>query len=273
MNLLMALNLFVNYFIILLLLMGITQSTESRPIQQYRRSYEVTKTHTNAKPSGEPITCPELPSVVLNDILGAAYNQRYMSVDQPREEQNGNIAGKRGTESFPPFYVDDTFALDLSDQPAWEVHPLITEAGEGSQTSTAQNTANNAEISHISDDILAESNHTKPNRVPRSNQRRRTEVHQANKRPWECEAKIKWLDLGSDYYPRFLRTVECTKHNCWYGHYTCKPRSFTVKILRRRKGECVQTKNKIGVAGLPGNLRELWIWEERAVNFCCDCSA
>ena len=158
MNLLMALNLFVNYSIILLLLMGITQSTESSPIQQYRRSYEVTKTYTksNSVRPGEPTVCPELPPVVLNDILGAAFNQRYMSVDQPFEEKSGNSAGKRGTEDFPPFYVDDTFALDLSDQPAWEVHPLPTEAGEATQI-------NNAEVSQMSDEILSASNNTKQN--------------------------------------------------------------------------------------------------------------
>lgn len=266
-----------------MLLMGITQSTESSPIQQNRRSYEI-KTHIKVKSGrsgkakaegkgGEPVTCPELPPVVLNDILGAAFNQRYMSVDQPLEEHNSNMAGKRETEDFPPFYVDDTYALDLSDKPAWEVHPLPTEAGEAGISLNTPDSTENVQNTQLSDDILSESANTTQNRVSRSNQRRRTEVHYASKRPWECEAKIKWLDLGSDYYPRFLRTVECTKHNCWYGHYTCKPRSFTVKILRRRKGECVQTKNKIGVAGLPGNLRELWIWEERAVNFCCDCSA
>lgn len=188
-----------------------------------------------------------------------------MSIDEPKieeEVEQKNAAGKRGVQDFKPFYVDDTFAMEISgDVPAWEVQHLVN------------STENNTES-----EPTAENN---GKRDKRANYRRRTDEfnsggyqpQQQNKRPWECEAKIKWLDLGYDYYPRYLRTVECTRHSCFYGHFTCKPRSFTVKILRRRRGECVQTKNKIGTDGLHGDLKELWVWEERAVNFCCDCAA
>lgn len=194
-----------------------------------------------------------------------------MSIEEPKLEEEleqKNAAGKRGAQDFQPFYVDDTYAMEISDMPAWEVHHLANStenknASSESQLSTTTTKTNNGQ------------------RVVRSNNRRRTEDYNSgyqpppppqNKRPWECEAKIKWLDLGHDYYPRYLRTVECTRHSCFYGHFTCKPRSFTVKILRRRKGECVQTRNRIGISGLPGELKELWVWEERAVNFCCDCA-
>lgn len=187
---------------------------------------------------------------------------RYMSVDQPRHDDDlepKNAAGKRGAQDFKPFYVDDTYAEELSDKPAWEVMHL-------SELEKAENKKRLEEMSEK----------TNATRVQRSNSRKRnddSQTQQYNKRPWECEAKIKWLDLGYDYYPRYLRTVECTRHACFYGHFTCTPRSFTVKILRRRRGECVQTKNNVGIDGLHGDLKELWIWEERAVNFCCDCSA
>lgn len=179
-----------------------------------------------------------------------------MSIEPPKPDDgdDDNAAGKRDAQDFKPFYVDDTYAMELSDKPAWEVLHL-------SELEKANNKKQ-----------LDDANVT---RVQRSNTRKRSEEpsQQKSKRPWECEAKIKWLDLGLDYYPRFLRTVECTRHSCFYGHFTCKPRSFTVKILRRKRGECVQTKNNIGIDGLHGDLKELWIWEERAVNFCCDCSA
>jgi hypothetical protein len=241
------------------------------------------------KMSDEVRRCNELSGVMLNDILGAAFNSRfvsahmlarrkiikmnlfvcvcvcicrYMSIDEPEEElEQKNVAGKRGATDFQPFYVEDTYAMEISDMPAWEVHDhhLVNSTEKNDSKVAVQNNG----------------------RVKRANNRRRTEdfysgyqpLPPQNKRPWECEAKIKWLDLGHDYYPRYLRTVECTRHSCFYGHFTCKPRSFTVKILRRRKGECVQTRNKIGTIGLPGDLKELWVWEERAVNFCCDCAA
>jgi len=183
-----------------------------------------------------------------------------MSVEQPVLEDNDptNAAGKRGAQDFKPFYVDDTYSMELSDKPAWEVMDLIElEKSFSNRTKETNSTSSSSET-----------------RVQRSNARKKNEDSTPPmKRPWECEAKIKWLDLGYDYYPRYLRTVECTRSACFYGHYTCTPRSFTVKILRRRRGECVQTKNNVGIEGLHGDLKELWIWEERAVNFCCDCSA
>lgn len=192
-----------------------------------------------------------------------------MSIDPPQIEPtsvSSNAAGKRGAQDFKPFYVDDTYAMELSDKPAWEVVAHVAEEveSEPSKRSLQENP------------LIASLQQNNTSRIQRSNGRRRndgTQQQQQIKRPWECEAKIKWLDLGYDYYPRYLRTVECTRHACFYGHFTCTPRSFTVKILRRRRGECVQTKNSIGIDGLPGDLRELWIWEERAVNFCCDCAA
>lgn len=182
-----------------------------------------------------------------------------MSVDEPtleEEVERKSAAGKRGAQDFKPFYVDDTYAMEISNVPAWELSHLKNSTDEKSYENTTSGAIDGA-------------------RNQRSNFRRKNEEQQQQqqmKRPWECEAKIKWLDLGYDYFPRYLRTVECTRHSCFYGHFTCKPRSFTVKILRRRRGECVQTRNKIGNDGLHSDLKELWVWEERAVNFCCDCA-
>lgn len=191
-----------------------------------------------------------------------------MSVDEPiftDDFDDDNPSLKRDAQNFKPFYVDDTFAMELSDKPAWEVSHLT-----GSEIATESKIGDNGDVK--SKNVTA--------RTKRANNRRRNEdgsqpqQQQTNKskRPWECEAKIKWIDLGYDYYPRYLRTVECTRHACFYGHFTCKPRSFTVKLLRRRRGECVQTRHNIGVENLHEDLRELWVWEERAVNFCCDCA-
>lgn len=85
----------------------------------------------------------------------------------------------------------------------------------------------------------------------------------ASDRPsWSCESRIRWQDLGPDFFPRYLRSVECTQTQCYYGHYDCRPRFFTVRLLRRRKGEC---------AALQDASVDLWVWEERAVAMCCDC--
>ncbi|XP_050070752.1 protein trunk [Anopheles maculipalpis] len=236
------------------------------------------------KPSAEN-ACEQLPPPVLTEILGPAFNPRYMSIEEPPVAENGvdqsNPAGKRDAEPFPPFYVDDKYSLELSHKPAWEVKHVSESIPHGElvgQVRTRRDLFNDIlDKLEPATTSAASTEDTTQQRTARSfggKGRSRTTGSGGTPRPWECEAKIRWIDLGPEYFPRFLRTVECTRQNCWYGHYSCQPRSFTVKILRRRTGECVQSDRlrRIGVDGLPGELRELWVWEERAVNFCCDCA-
>ncbi|XP_026461997.1 protein trunk [Ctenocephalides felis] len=188
--------------------------------------------------SDAKVNCTPIPEEVLSEILGASYNSRYMSINKPQiHAPTDNNSGKRQTDpSEPSFYVDDDYQRELGPEPAWNLKSLTL--------------------------------------VQRS--KRATKYKTLEKRePWQCEKRIQWLDLGPDYFPRYLRSVECTKHTCFYGHYRCKPRSFTLRLMRRKAGLCAQLEpdKKIGVAGLPLQLRELWVWEERAVNFCCECAA
>ncbi|XP_052888935.1 protein trunk [Anopheles moucheti] len=229
--------------------------------------------------------CEQLPPPVLTEILGPAFNPRYMSIEEPPVAESGgdqsNPAGKRDAEPFPPFYVDDKYSLELSHKPAWEVKhvadPIPQGELVGGRVRTRRDLFNDILATLEQGATSAEHDGAQSARSVRSfggKGRTRSSSTGGTPRPWECEAKIRWIDLGPEYFPRFLRTVECTRQNCWYGHYSCQPRSFTVKILRRRTGECVQSDRlrRIGVDGLPGELRELWVWEERAVNFCCDCA-
>ncbi|XP_040158090.1 protein trunk [Anopheles arabiensis] len=233
--------------------------------------------------------CGQLPPPVLTEILGPAFNPRYMSIEEPPVADSGdhaNPAGKRDAEPFPPFYVDDTYSLELSNKPAWEVSHVSESIPHGdgdARVRTRRDLFNDiletmaepaADTTAAEPDDGSNPAAARPVRSFGGKGRTRSPSTGGSPRPWECEAKIRWIDLGPEYFPRFLRTVECTRQKCWYGHYSCQPRSFTVKILRRRTGECVQSDRlrRIGVDGLPGELRELWVWEERAVNFCCDCA-
>lgn len=189
------------------------------------------------------IMCNQIPEPVLSEILGPAFNSRYMSIDQPFEidletsdAAAASVSSKRAPSLAPSFYVDDHFAQEISNMPAWSTNHYA-----------AKSETMNAGVGKAKRSV-------KPGRQ------------------WECEAKIRWQDLGPDYFPRYLRSVDCTSKSCWYDMLKCKPRSFTVKLLRRKRDQCVDDGLKIGVAGLPQDLRELWVWEERAVNFCCDCA-
>lgn len=185
------------------------------------------------------VLCSDLPKMVLTEILGPAFNSRYMSIDKPHqsENRNENNGYKRDASHMHSFYVDDSYEKIIDDKPAWLISNHAVLEGD-SETSS------------------------------------RTKRNSLKPRQWECESRISWLDLGPDYFPRYIRSVECLSKYCWYGHYKCKPRSFTVKLLRRRNGVCTVAKpnTRIGTVGLPDDLSVLWVWEERAVNFCCDCS-
>ncbi|XP_044757869.1 protein trunk [Coccinella septempunctata] len=184
----------------------------------------------------EDSKCGEIPKEILEEVLGASYNPRYMSIDPPVETAPTGTGMKRASNFEMDFYVDDTHYEELAGDPAWMVKNHVKIQG----------------VKHHS------------RRFKRSVKRRQE---------WQCDSVIVWKDLGPDYFPRFLRTVECTQSDCWYSLFRCEPRSFTVKILRKKKNLCVLAERGmiIGYSGLPRDLRELWVWEERAVNFCCDC--
>lgn len=84
---------------------------------------------------------------------------------------------------------------------------------------------------------------------------------------------MEWLDLGEDRFPRYLRTVRCKGESCWFTHFECKGRAFTVNVLRRLTAQPVCEGERASSDSLPQDLREEWVFEERAVTFCCDCTA
>ncbi|XP_044739222.1 protein trunk [Chrysoperla carnea] len=213
----------------------------------------------------------------LREILGPAYNPRYMSIQEPQkvtsiDEKTGL---KRTIGDFAPnFYVDGDFGTNLDENdddiallPAWSTKYSLEDVIDYNRSREKRSPMS---VSKRFKNIMGELDMISNGGSKNNNNQRA--------RPWECESRIRWIDLGREYFPRYLRTVECLAHDCWYGHYTCKPRSFTVKMLRKRGGLCApikdgQDKRKIGQEGLPMDLRQLWVWEERAVTFCCDCSA
>lgn len=215
------------------------------------------------RPSGNLDTqndedCEQLEAEELGQMLGGAYNARYMSIQEPQAKHLDPNSKKRGAEEGEMlFAVDESFAQDLSDRPAWEVN-------------------------------FADAEHSQhPERAKRS----LNQDHQKEKRPWQCDMEEIWSHLGPDYFPQYLRTVRCANTRCFNGRFTCQPRSFTVHLLRRRRGRCAQmgrgrqgeTNNnstapvtrpiRKGPTELAIGLREMWVWEERAVTFCCDCAA
>lgn len=228
----------------------------------------VETTNRNYKRSGIAPICEELPLNVLKILHGPAFDARYMSIEDPIEREDISLESmdkvdlKRNTESGLSFYITDDHSIDtvLSEQAAWNIQwdsfqNQLTQIGEIRRKRSIT-------PSDVDPMQLNEQQIEPLNRDKRENNKLRE--------PWRCEKTLTWVNLGSDYHPSHLRTVECTKPKCWYGQYNCKPKQFVVKILKRHKGQC---EDAIGLRkyGLSGKNMEVWRWVEKSVNFCCDC--
>lgn len=203
------------------------------------------------------INCPALPEQALKAILGTSFNARYMRLDLPIEDDTGTGGSKRASgHDEHDFFLDDQDQNPYEGIPAWEVdHFELPKSRSKRQQSTSppERSARQAFVDKI----------TKSSKQ---------DVFQY--RPWDCKAEVHWMDLGSDYFPRYIRTVECKKKNCWYGHYTCKPKYFSIKVLRRSTGQCAKVSQRLRVVtmdAVSGDYAEQWEFEEKAVTFCCDC--
>lgn len=229
--------------------------------------------------------CEEMQSEQLAKMLGGAYNTRYMSIGAPENRKASANSKKRGAEDDLLFAVDDTYSQQISDTPAWEMNfATYATSDVGGDYDDGNEETGHRDRRSVTQEDHQETEIDDVNRELRSAGGNSARDNGDSKRSWDCGMVIKWKDLGKDYFPRHIRTVECTKTQCFYGQFTCQPRSFTVQLLRR-KGRCVRPGRghrnsttphphyKTGVEGLPKELRELWVWEERAVNFCCECSA
>lgn len=197
--------------------------------------------------------CNELSDNVLSQILGAAFNPRYMSISEP----DINIAFKfykRDTEIS--FYVDEKYYNEKNNLPAWEYNHMSKKVYFDSNDETdLSQTKSGRLIRQILTSVITKKN----------------EYTVQDSAPWHCNYIIKWIDLGRDYYPRYIRSVECIKKECWYGHYTCKPKTFTINVLKRKQGQCATIQKDSSFFTVGAENIDLWVWEEKAVNFCCDC--
>lgn len=171
----------------------------------------ITQVYFSAPTTNNNSECRDISEILLTEILGPAYNTRYMSIKEPLQRdyylsdlpQNGENVKRRTQSNSHSFYVDNDYTSELSEEPAWIVK------------------------------------HSNINNLNDSRNNERSKRNNKIRNQWQCDSAIKWIDLGPDYFPRYLRTVECITKYCWYGHYKCKPKSFAVKILKRRRDKCI----------------------------------
>jgi hypothetical protein len=217
--------------------------------------------NVTAAPHSKKSICAKLSVSTLENVLGGAFNSRYMSVDVPTTDVPTN--GKRGVSVDEDFFVQEDFVEQLDTEPAWKLQNHVEAAKRKHVSKGDVSLYGQAETrSNVNSDRM------------RGQMSRRSERGVDLVEQWQCKSKIEWVDLGPDYFPRYLRKVVCQNQNCWFGLFRCKAKAFNVKLLRRKKEYCTNgegNNTKVGFAGLPKELTELWVWEERAVTFCCEC--
>lgn len=296
----------LNILMVMCTLRVICDSKSIKDTTKLTRVLEIIEDISPISTNENQINCEQLPPRLLANLLGEAYNERYMSINWPvtvddagpnkngESDRNSYSYGKRKAEIIPSFYVDEKLVSDVGDKAAWDVsHALETrskrrrrhsQAMEAAQVSS-QSEVKRADVgmqlentTELSNDgigkVFEGSDSQTTNREKRAYGRGANGDNARKLYPWMCEATIVWADLGPDYFPRYIRNVECTKHYCWYKTFICKPKSFAIKILYRRKGICADATNlrKNNAFDFRGQFGELWKWKEVAINFCCDCA-
>lgn len=216
--------------------------------------------------------CEQLSVKILKRLHGPAFDARYMSISKPMDDEDNvmdptdNIDRKRNSRNRPSFYITEEHTLVLSEQPAWNVEwDSFREEESHSQMRKKRSLV----------PIGVDSKETEATQLSTESDLQRQKRQNSNQRrsePWRCEKKVTWVNLGPDYHPPHLRTIECTKPKCYYGMFDCKPRHFAVRILQRRRGACADAAS-LKAYGFTGQSAEVWEWVEISVNFCCDCVA
>lgn len=64
--------------------------------------------------------------------------------------------------------------------------------------------------------------------------------------PWTCQTSKVWLNLGPKFFPRHVRSVTCSSKKCWFQHFECRPKQYTIKVLKKKEGECVRVFSGTG---------------------------
>ncbi|KRZ90578.1 Protein trunk [Trichinella sp. T8] len=217
----------------------------------------------------QSILCPPTSRSRLLLMLGEGYNSRYMSVDKP-------------TDFFMPEFgrLDYNWPATNSQKPfPMSPHGNVGELNFKVEAGHQQVLLGNAHNQRILKLLSNPKNRSTIVESPKMDKLKREIVagtswtHDAGHLeqltrvdlPWTCEEQANWIDLGESRFPRFVRSVTCSSDRCFYGHYRCRPRAFTVKILRRLTANCINDDN--------GQLVEPWVFEEFALNLCCQCTA
>ncbi|CAH1966888.1 unnamed protein product [Acanthoscelides obtectus] len=76
------------------------------------------------------LDCGEMPEYVLEEILGPAYNARYMSLKPPPKEESQKGGKRNIVYEAVDFFVDHDLDQEVGNQAAWDVTNHVKVARE-----------------------------------------------------------------------------------------------------------------------------------------------
>jgi len=87
---------------------------------------------------------------------------------------------------------------------------------------------------------------------------------------WSCLLQKRWKRMSPDVFPRYIQTGSCRKQQtCMLGVYACRPRRYSVKVLRRVAADGCRP---VPVAGPDVVYEEAWSLVDVPVTVACECS-
>jgi hypothetical protein len=234
------------------------------------------------------LTCEPTSPVLLKQLMGGAFNARYMSIERPdvpsepvenqaqltKGQQRDDPNARRPLNvNHLPFHVGQGYARVLEDEPIYRLvsnrrlrfkrkgkrRPKRAASQERPPETPHGPDAATMGVIWFLDSI--------------STRRRRDAPMDPEEIPWKCESRVVWEDLGTSYFPRYLRTIECLGARCWFGHFRCSPKAFTIKVLKRQSDICIPIRLPDSATDdVAVKYEEEWVFEERSITFCCECT-
>jgi len=95
---------------------------------------------------------------------------------------------------------------------------------------------------------------------------------------WSCRLQKSWKRMQQDVFPAYIQTGSCRKQQtCMLGMYSCRPRRYIIKVLRRISAADDDSESDDGcrpvpVVGPDAVYEEAWSLVDTSVTVACECS-
>ncbi|PFX31008.1 protein trunk-like isoform X6 [Stylophora pistillata] len=85
--------------------------------------------------------------------------------------------------------------------------------------------------------------------------------------PWTCQTSKVWINLGPKFFPRHVRSVTCSSDKCWFNHFRCRPKYYTIKVLKKKEGQCLRVFSSTGKP----RFEDYWEPKDYRITVDCEC--